>query len=166
MSLGLVRIRHAKLPVTDLRRSVDWYLALLDLEVAAEFSEQGVVRGAQLTAPDGGFAIALRERAFCASEPDLAGFDAFALEAESVQALHDLAARCERLGVACGGVQDRGEYGASLDIPDPDGTVLRFLANNVIVPGRFLGLDVDASGQPSLYEKPRLKDPMTTPSES
>jgi catechol 2,3-dioxygenase-like lactoylglutathione lyase family enzyme len=156
MSRGLVRIRHVKLPVTDLRRSVAWYRALLDLELAAEFSEQGSVRGVQLTALDGSFAIALRERQYCASTPDLNGFDVFALEAESVSALHDLVARCERLGVACDGVQDRGEYGASLDIPDPDGTVLRFLAGNVIGPGAFFGLDVDAAGRPSLYEKPRL----------
>ncbi|MGI5282392.1 VOC family protein [Nonomuraea polychroma] len=156
MALGLVRIRHVKLPVTDLRHSVAWYQALLDLEVAAEFCEQGSVRGVQLTAPDGSFAIALRERQYCASKPDLSGFDVFALEAESVAALHDLVARCERLGVACGGVQDRGEYGASLDIADPDGTVLRFLANNVIGPGSFFGVDVDAEGRPSLYGQPRL----------
>ncbi|MEU4550303.1 VOC family protein [Nonomuraea dietziae] len=156
MASGVVRIRHVKLPVTDLRHSAGWYVSLLDLEVAAEFAEQGVVRGVQLTAADGGFAIALREREFCASRPDLGGFDVFALEAESMAALHELAARCERLSIACGGVQDRGEYGASLDIPDPDGTVLRFLAGNVIGPGAFFGLDVDAEGRPSLYAEPRL----------
>ncbi|MEV2268189.1 VOC family protein [Nonomuraea africana] len=156
MALGVVRIRHVKLPVTDLRRSVAWYRSLLDLEVAAEFAEQGTVRGVQLSAADGGFAIALRERAFCASTPDLDGFDAFALEVESVAALHELAARCERLAIACGGVQDRGEYGANLDIPDPDGTVLRFLAGNVIGPGAFLGVDLDGEGRPSIYAEPKL----------
>jgi hypothetical protein len=96
-----------------------WYQSLLDLELAAEFAEQGVVRGVQLMDPAGGFGIALRERQFCASKPVLSGFDMFALEAESVAVLHQLAERCERLGVAHGGLQDRGEYGASLDIPDP-----------------------------------------------
>lgn len=119
VAIGLTRIRHAKVPVTDLRRSLAWYQSLLDLELAAEFAEQGVVRGVQLMDPAGGFGIALRERQFCASKPVLSGFDMFALEAESVAVLHQLAERCERLGVAHGGLQDRGEYGASLDIPDP-----------------------------------------------
>lgn len=93
MTLGLTRIRHAKVPVADIRRSVAWYRSVLDLELAAEFAEQGVVRGVQLMDPAGGFGIALREREFCASKPDLAGFDVFAIEAESVAALHRLA-RC------------------------------------------------------------------------
>jgi hypothetical protein len=60
----------------------------------------------------------------------LTGFDVFAIEVRSVQDLRDLAARCERLGVAYRGVQDNGEWGAYLDIADPDGTVVRFLADN------------------------------------
>jgi catechol 2,3-dioxygenase-like lactoylglutathione lyase family enzyme len=156
MGLGISRIRHVKLPVGDLRRSVAWYQALLGLQIAAEFSEQGVVRGVQLTDPDGGFAIALRDRRFCAGQPDLRGFDVFALEVDSVASLHALAARCEELGFEHSGVADRGEYGANLDVPDPDGTVLRFLANNIINPGSFLGLDVDANGRFSFYDGPRL----------
>jgi hypothetical protein len=106
--------------------------------------------------PAGGFGIALRDRECCAGKPVLTGFDAFALEADSVAALHRLAERCERLGVAHGGVQDRGAYGASLDIADPDGTVLRFLANNPINEGRFLGVAFDDDGQPILYTTPKL----------
>jgi catechol 2,3-dioxygenase-like lactoylglutathione lyase family enzyme len=142
--------------VTDLQRSLAWYQSLLDLELAAEFAEEGVVQGVQLVDPAGGFGIALRLREFCASKPVLTGFDVFALEAESVAALRQLAQRCHRLGVAHGGVQDRGQYGAFLDIPDPDGTVLRFLANNPIKEGQFLGVDIDASGQPVLYSAPKL----------
>jgi catechol 2,3-dioxygenase-like lactoylglutathione lyase family enzyme len=156
VTFGLTRIRHAKVPVTDLRRSVAWYQSVLDLELAAEFAEQGVVRGVQLMDPGGRFGIALRDREFCASRPDLAGFDVFAIEAESVAALRRLAERCESLGVAHRGVQDRGEYGAALDIPDPDGTVLRFLANNPINEGHFLGVDIDAYGQPSVYLTPKM----------
>lgn len=156
MSLGVNRIRHAKLPVTDLRRSTAWYRSLLDLELAAEFAEQGVVRGVQLMDPGGGFGIALRDREYCASKPVLVGFDAFALDVDSVAALHRLAERCETLGIAHGGVRDRGAYGASLDITDPDGTVLRFLANNPIHEGNFLGVDFDNNGQPSIYATPKL----------
>jgi catechol 2,3-dioxygenase-like lactoylglutathione lyase family enzyme len=151
-----MRIRHVKVPVTDLARSTGWYRSLLDLELAAEFAEQGVVRGVQLLDPADGFGIALREREFCASRPELTGFDVCAFEVESVAALHRLAERCATLGVAHGGVQDRGRYGASLDIPDPDGTVLRFLADNPFRPGRFVGVDLDADGQLALYGEPRL----------
>jgi hypothetical protein len=101
------------------------------LEVAAEFAERGVVRGVQLMDPAGGFGIAPRDREFCAGKPVLAGFDVFALEVDSVAVLHRLAQHSERLGIEHDGVQDRGAYGASLDVADPDGTVLRFLANNV-----------------------------------
>jgi catechol 2,3-dioxygenase-like lactoylglutathione lyase family enzyme len=156
VELKVRRIRHAKLPVTDLRRSVAWYRSLLELELAGEFSERGVVRGVQLMDPSGDFGIALRDREFCASKPILDGFDAFALEVDSVAALHRLTERCETLGIAHGGVQDRGDYGASLDIPDPDGTVLRFLANNPFHAGRFIGVDFGADGQPTLYPTPRL----------
>lgn len=156
MVFDLARIRHVKVPVTEVRRSLAWYRSLLDLELAAEFAEQGVVRGVQLMDPDGRFGVALREREFSASRPNLAGFDVVAFEAPSVAALRQLAERCERLGVEHRGVQDRGEYGALLDIPDPDGTVLRFLANNPITEGRFLGIDIDAGGQPSVYLDPKL----------
>lgn len=156
MSLGINRIRHVKLPVSDLRRSASWYQSLLDLDLAAEFAEQGVVRGVQLMDHSGGFSIALRDREFCARKPMLAGFDVFALEVDSVPALYQLAERCEELGIAHDAVQDRGTYGASLDIADPDGTVLRFLANNPINAGRFLGVDFDDKGRPSLYTTPKL----------
>jgi len=142
--------------VTNLSRSAAWYQSLLDLELAAEFAERGVVRGVQLMDPAGGFGIALRDREHCASKPVLTGFDAFALEVDSMAALHQLAERCERLNVAHGGVQDRGTYGASLDIVDPDGTVLRFLVNNPINEGSFVGVDFDDDGQPTIYTTPRL----------
>lgn len=157
MGLGLRRIRHVKLPVTDLARSVAWYRSLLELELAGEFAEDGELRGVQLVDPDGAFGIALRVREHCANRPDLAGFDAFALEAESVAALHRLAERSDQLGVPHGGVQDRGEWGANLDIADPDGTVLRFLAGNVLEPGTFHGFDFHSDGTIALYPGPRLE---------
>lgn len=117
-----------------------WYREVLDLELAAEFAEQGPVRGAQLVDPTTGLGIALREREFCASRPDLTGFDPFAIEVESLDALHALAARCDGLGVAHGGVRDRGAYGA----------------NHPIVPGRFLGVEFTVDGQSTVYASPRL----------
>ena len=38
-------------------------------------------------------------------------------------------ARCAELGIAHGDVHDRGEFGIAMDVADPDGTVLRFVAD-------------------------------------
>jgi len=155
--MGLRKIRHVRVPVTDLRRSAGWYRRLLDLELVGEFVEQGELRGIVLVDKTGAYGIALRDREYCASRPDLAGFDAFALEADDLETLRQLARRCDELGIAHNGVQDRGAHGAGLDIPDPDGTVLRFLANNPFSPGTFLGVEFTADGTPQVYQTPRFE---------
>jgi catechol 2,3-dioxygenase-like lactoylglutathione lyase family enzyme len=154
--MGLRRIRHVKVPVTNLRRSVGWYQRLLDLEPVAEFVEQGELRGIALVDKSGAYGIALRDREYCASRPDLAGFDVFALEADDLETLHQLARHCDKLGISHSGVHDRGAYGANLDIPDPDGTVLRFLANNPLNPGTFHGVEFAADGTPEIYHTRRF----------
>ncbi|APA95844.1 VOC family protein [Nocardia seriolae] len=150
-----MRIRHVKLPVSDLARSVAWYCDLLDLRLAGEFREQGELRGAQLMHPTG-FGIALREREYCAGQPDLAGFDVFALEVDSVDELHAFAARADELEYTRGEVFDRGEYGAALDLVDPDNTVVRLLAHNPFRADRFLGVEADGKGDFTLYDTPTL----------
>jgi catechol 2,3-dioxygenase-like lactoylglutathione lyase family enzyme len=52
MGIGMTRIQHVKIPVTDLRRSVAWYGELLDLVPFREFVEQGELRGAALRSPE------------------------------------------------------------------------------------------------------------------
>ena len=106
--MGLRKIRHVRVPVTDLRRSAGWYRRLLDLELVGEFVEQGELRGIVLVDKTGAYGIALRDREYCASRPDLAGFDAFALEADDLETLRQLARRCDELGIAHNGVQDPG----------------------------------------------------------
>jgi catechol 2,3-dioxygenase-like lactoylglutathione lyase family enzyme len=122
---GLDRIAQVKLPVTDLDRSVRWYRRLLDLRVLAEFMEDGVLRGVGLIDPQARFAIALRDRSVCASRPDLRGFDVVAFLPADRGVLDTMIERCERLGVAHSGIEETAA-GPRLDIPDPDGTVLRF----------------------------------------
>ena len=118
-------IAQVKIPVTDLARSVGWYRQLLGLRLWTEIVEDGVVRGAGLIDPQGRFGIALRDRSGCASTPDLRGFDVVAFRPESRAELEELAARCTRLGITHDGIQvTRG--GELLDVPDPDGTVVRF----------------------------------------
>ena len=44
----LAPIHHVKIPVSDVRASSEWYLRVLGLEVAIEFTEDGELRGVAL----------------------------------------------------------------------------------------------------------------------
>jgi catechol 2,3-dioxygenase-like lactoylglutathione lyase family enzyme len=156
MSLPIVGVRQIKLPVSDLARSARWYTDLFGLELTLEFYEDSAVRGVVLADHAAGFVIGLRERERCASTPVLVGFDVCAFLVSSTQQLEAVATRCEELGIAHGDIQDRGEFGTAMDVPDPDGTVLRFVAGpHTGPPGTFTGLDMGA-GPPTLYDQPRL----------
>jgi catechol 2,3-dioxygenase-like lactoylglutathione lyase family enzyme len=154
MGIGLTKIKHVKLPVSDLQRSVSWYQSLLDLELHTEFVEEGIVRGASLLERDGGYEIALRDKAVCAGTISQ-GFDFFALSAPSRALLDDVAARCDRLGVIHSGILDVPGMGAGMDIPDPDGTVVRVVWTNPDRPP-FLGVESDENGTGQAYFTPRL----------
>jgi catechol 2,3-dioxygenase-like lactoylglutathione lyase family enzyme len=158
MGIGLVKIRQVKIPVTDLAGSVRWYLRALDLELAAEFAEQGELRGAVLADQDGGFMIALRDRDLCASRPDLSGFDVVGFEIADRDTFHQIVARWDELDVEHTEVWDGGHYGLSVDLPDPDGTVLRFLCDDPIGRTKFNGVAYDENGQVTYYDTPTLAD--------
>jgi catechol 2,3-dioxygenase-like lactoylglutathione lyase family enzyme len=151
---GIVGFTHVKLPVTDLTRSVRWYADLLEMRLTMEFVEEGELRGAELVEPVSGARIALRDRAFCASQPVLSGFDLFALEVDAVPTLYRLAERCDRLGISHTGVREF-PGGAALDVPDPDGTVVR-LHFSVDRPP-FVGIEFTPGGF-GTYEVPRLTE--------
>ncbi|KQV74564.1 hypothetical protein ASC61_05845 [Aeromicrobium sp. Root344] len=156
MSLPLVGVRQIKLPVTDLARSARWYSDLFDLELAAEFTEDAAVRGVVLADHAAGFVIGLREREHCASTPVLDGFDVCAFEVSTIGQMSTVADRCDELGIAHSDIQDRGEFGVAMDVPDPDGTVMRFVAGSHTGPaGTFFGLEFGA-GPPTFYDQPRL----------
>lgn len=157
MGLGLTTLWQAKIPVTDLARSVPWYRALLDLELLAEFVEQGVLRGAALIDRDGGYVIALRDREASASRPYLSGFDLFGFRVSSPEALHQLMQRWDRLNVAHGEIQDRGLSLLGVDVADPDGTVLRFLCFGDPLPETFTGVDFGDGGEISYYDTPKIR---------
>ncbi|MEU4420187.1 VOC family protein [Actinoplanes sp. NPDC024001] len=151
---GLTRIAQVKLPVTDLARSVTWYRDLLGLRLWAEFLEDGVVRGAALIDPLGRFNIALRDRAVCASTPDLTGFDVVAFLPDSRSVLTGLVERCARLGIDHAGIEET-PAGPRLDIPDPDGTVLRFYHFTDSTDG-FIGLESRGGRPVGIYRESRL----------
>ena len=159
MGIGLDRIKHVKLPVSDLARSASWYRELFDLDLVAEYVADGELHGVSLVDRDAGIEISLRQREFCAGRPDLAGFDVFALGAPTEQLLDEVVERCDRLGIAHTEVWRFPGYGAGMDIPDPDGIPVRIVWPDSAGPwGRFefIGVESGADGEPRLYREPRL----------
>ena len=157
VKLPIVGVRQIKLPVSDLAVSARWYADLFDLELANEFFEDGAVRGVVLADHDAGFVIGLREREYCASSPVLDGFDVCAFMLRTAEDVSTVIDRCAELGIEHGDVDDRGDFGIAMDIADPDGTVLRFVAGpHTGPPGGFAGIEF-GSGPPVFYDQPRLR---------
>ena len=160
MGIGVTKVKHVKIPVTDLQISVDWYCRLMDLTLAHEFIEHDELRGAALRSMEGGFSFALRLRQHCSSAPDLDGFDIVALHMSSRESLSLVQERSERLGADYTPVQDRGPHEAVVDVTDPDGTLLRFYWMDVTQePDVFLAFAFGDDGPPELIHEPRLRAP-------
>ena len=134
--------------------SARWYADLFDLELANEFFEAGAVRGVVLADHDAGFVIGLREREHCASRPVLDGFDVCAFMLRTAEDMSIVMDRCAALDIDHGDVDDRGDFGLAMDISDPDGTVLRFVAGaHTEPPGAFAGIEL-GSVPPIVYDRP------------
>jgi catechol 2,3-dioxygenase-like lactoylglutathione lyase family enzyme len=157
VTLPIIGVRQIKLPVSDLAISARWYADLFDLELANEFFEDAAVRGVVLADHEAGFVIGLREREYCASSPVLDGFDVCAFMLRTAEEMSTVIDRCAELGIEHGDVHDRGDFGIAMDIADPDGTVLRFVAGaHTGPPGAFAGIEF-GSGPPIIYDQPRLR---------
>ena len=121
-------IHHAKLPVSDVARSRDWYVRVLGFEVDIEFIEEGVLRGIALRHPGGPASLALRH------DPDRAaamnGFDALALLVPSHAEVTAWEARLDAAGEQHGGVVTGHTGGRILvGLTDPDGIEIRLYAD-------------------------------------
>ena len=152
---GIDRLLQVKIPVTDVAASARWYARLLDMRLAMEFVEDDELRGVVLEEPHTRVRIALRDRAHASSQPVLAGFDLLNFEMVSLEALQAFAERCEDLGIETTGVH-QFHGGAGMDVPDPDGTCIRFH----FAPGRppFLGYRSGREQGYEPYDRPRLTD--------
>jgi hypothetical protein len=82
---------------------------------------------------------------------------------ETRAAREGIVERCDRLGFEHSPVQDRGPNEAVVDVPDPDGTVLRFYWQAVSDDDdRFMGLAFDDAGEVTFYDTPQLTVPVQT----
>lgn len=160
---AILGIRQIKIPVTDLARSARWYAKLLGLRLHREFVEQGTLAGAVMSHP-GGFVLSVRLRERVPGQPSFAGFDLFSLGVSSRADLDALVLLADGLGSEHSGVVDRGVDGYHLDIADPDGTMIRFLAPadadsatqaGVDAEG-FVGVALDDQNPPTFYPTPRI----------
>lgn len=158
MGIGMTKIMHVKIPVTDLQRSLDWYGELMDLTLTHEFIEDGEVRGVALKSTEGGFSFALRLRQYCAGTPDLTGYDVVALHMTNRESLLGVQERSAGLNASYTEVQDRGPHEAVVDVTDPDGTLLRFYwVAPTQDPDTFLGMAFHEDGPPTFESEPRLR---------
>jgi hypothetical protein len=157
VAIDVTKYQQVKIPVSDLRTSALWYVALLDLELAREFVEDGVLRGAVFINRANDVVVALRDREVIPGRPDFAGFDLFAFQVAARKDLDEVIAHCDRLGVKHAEVHERGPDGAALDVPDPDGTVVRFIWPGESNVAGFGGVEFDAAGNVTFYDTPRLR---------
>jgi catechol 2,3-dioxygenase-like lactoylglutathione lyase family enzyme len=115
-------LHHVKLPVSDVERSVEWYGQVFGFTRFWEVREDGELRGAALQHPESGLQLALRrdpERAAA-----LAGFDTLCLAVGTRSDLDAVLDRLDEQGVERG-TPFPGRGGDAVDVPDPDGHLVR-----------------------------------------
>lgn len=120
----LVGLHHVALTVTDLERSLGWYVGVLGLEEL--FRETGDVRLASVLGfPNGGFAIGLVQHARTDGgfDPRTIGLDHVSFAVKFEEDLDDWVERLDAAGVEHSGVL-AVPPGAILNFEDPDGIAL------------------------------------------
>lgn len=117
---------HVKLPVSDVRRSRDWYVEVLGFEPMIDFVEDGELRGVALQRN----ACAIALRLDPARAKALSGFDAAALLVPTPEQVHGWAAALDRRGEPHGGViPGHGGGTVLVGLHDPDGIEIRLYAD-------------------------------------
>jgi catechol 2,3-dioxygenase-like lactoylglutathione lyase family enzyme len=121
--VALGGFHHVKLPVSDVHKSLEWYRRVLGLEVAIEFTEEGVLRGVALRDADGTLMLALREDPGRAAT--LSGFDPLALGVPTLDDLRAWADHLDAAGEPHSPIEE-GRVGWLIGgVTDPDGIEVR-----------------------------------------
>jgi catechol 2,3-dioxygenase-like lactoylglutathione lyase family enzyme len=119
---GVSGLHHVKLPVSDVQRSRDWYGRAFGFTCRLEFHEEDRLVGVALHHPVGDFSLALREDPPRAAA--LAGFDSVCLAVGTRAELDELLVRLDTAGIEHG-TPVAGRNGDAVDVPDPDGHLVR-----------------------------------------
>jgi glyoxylase I family protein len=121
---SVIGLHHVRIPVVDAWRSRDWYSAVLGFVSVLDFEEELGPIGVVLQHPTG-LVIGLHADRHRASE--LAGFAILSLAIEDRLQLERLARRLDQIGISHGPIEE-GHLGPYLEVPDPDGILVRFHA--------------------------------------
>ncbi len=153
--LHFMNIVQVKIPCSDLRVSASWYSALLDLKLRREFVEHGEVAGVVLAHCEG-WVLGLRLRTRVPGQPAFPGFDLLSLSVQDLPELERVQARATTLGGRVSDILDRGTDGPALDVFDPDGTAIRFLAPGAPEAAGFVGVEFRQGRPPIFYNERRI----------
>ena len=126
----LAGLHGVRIPVSDPLVSKDWYVTLLGLVPVLDLEEEEGVVGVVLRHPLG-FVVGLhREPERAAALRRFAVLGLTVLDRQQLQALVDL---LDGRGQAHGPIE-AGHLGWYVDVPDPDGILLRFHTGSGITP--------------------------------
>ncbi|MEO8830353.1 hypothetical protein [Lapillicoccus sp.] len=120
-----------------------------------EFVEEGEVAGVVLAHPEG-WVLGLRLRTRVPGQPALQGFDLLSLSVKDRVELEAVKARATSLGGRVSDIFDRGTDGPGLDVFDPDGTAIRFLAPGTPEATGFVGVEFRQGSPPTFYNERRV----------
>lgn len=121
-SWPVIGLHHVRIPVSDPWRSREWYSRVMGFIPVLDLERESGVVGVVLRHPTG-LVIGLHEE-----KPRAAALRGFAVLSMAVADPLDLerwCARLDQLGVAHGSVCE-GHLGPYLEVPDPDGILMRF----------------------------------------
>jgi catechol 2,3-dioxygenase-like lactoylglutathione lyase family enzyme len=115
-------LHHIRIPVTDPWVSRDWYIATLGMVPVLDEEDEDQVVGVVLRHPEG-FVIGLhRDPGRAAS---LRGFAVVGVTLDDHNHLRQLCSRLDERQIDHGPPTE-GHIGSYLDVPDPDGILIRF----------------------------------------
>ncbi|MGP3912527.1 VOC family protein [Nonomuraea sp. 10N515B] len=115
---------HVKLPVTDVRRSRDWYERVLGLRLYIEFVEDGTLMGVALRDANSTLDVALRHDPVRAAA--MARFDPMALRVPTLRDLKAWQQRLDDLAEPHDGIITGHVGQALIGLNDPDPIETRF----------------------------------------
>lgn len=115
-------VHYVRLPVRDVWASRDWYVAVLGCMPILDLEEESEVVGV-VVRHTSGLTIGLHRDAERAAA--LAGFSVLGFAVNGPVGLGPLARALDRLGVPHDPPAE-GHLGEYLDVPDPDGIIVRF----------------------------------------
>jgi catechol 2,3-dioxygenase-like lactoylglutathione lyase family enzyme len=120
----VIGLHHIRIPVTDAWVSRDWYSSVLGFVPVLDFENADGVVGVVLRHRTG-VVIGLHKDAMRARE--LHGFALLGLAVAGEDELRSWSVRLDRAGVAHGPLEE-GHLGWYIELPDPDGIVVRLHA--------------------------------------